>query len=382
MPHTQRLRTRPEGTPLWAPRPEDILAQTDRCMVYAVSAAPSAAEVVRASECNGGIWYRSSYHVTWQNGRRVTVWVARSVADPTTGKRVPMLAEITAARAAVLDLTGREDAGWTFPALARQVVRWLDLRQRPLPRGSYDVPRLGRWHYQLVKPCLSEGLYLWDLRSAYWQMASRLPAPRYRLGRSPDGKLHVDFLALDAGEERRWGAVKARIEPHKRLRVALVGVNSAGGDGPVGGRFLNTAAYHRGKPLRLPGTVGPLQPLALLCIRLTWEVTQLQAQESHARYANADCVATERLDEPAYWRSLRLAYRLKASGPGQIRGICAWQIGPEHTQPWTEYVLRDWQRRLERDHVPALPGGGSAHPLTPQPLPRQMMLHKEILQWH
>jgi hypothetical protein len=96
-----------------------------------------------------------------------------------------------------------------------------------------------------------------------------------------------------------------------------------------------------------------LQALAILTVRCAYELTQLQAEEGRALYANADSVVLDGRSEPRYWRDCGIVYRLVARGKTDIHCLGAYRVGEKETIPYryaaANNVVKGFKaERLER----------------------------------
>jgi hypothetical protein len=178
--------------------------------------------------------------------------------------------------------------------------------------------------------------YILDMRSAYWQVASKAPS---LLCRVDYDKERIIWHIMSHQQQERWERCKVALEPHKRLRLAIIGVNSTGlaSVDSCGVRY-----YAGGERKALPGTAPTcFRNLAILTVRCAYELTQMQLTEAKAWYANADCVLLEQ-PECAYWNSIGIEYRCKAHGPVEVYGLGQWKVGEEETIPYK------WKKSLEQ----------------------------------
>lgn len=292
----------------------------------------------------GGMVFWSRYALTVLYGDHSTTYVPATVHDPIAGVAKPLLPALKAAHTCAAELIG-EEPGWAYPRIARRLIAWLALGQSPLAIDLKPI-MLPDWHYQRVIPGAYEDCSLYDLTAAYWQIVEHARSPLFTFSRD---LRRIYWHALSQEQQQRWETLKTVVKPHKRLRLAIVGASSAGWSDPKKIQD-GYAVYSKGEPVT--GGVPPtqLQPLALLAVRCTYELCQIQSEPSGipgdtlpqvgrgSLYSNADCVVLQGqadgdVPAPAYWQSLGLEYRLKAQGPGRIHAIYARWIGDDDTAP-------------------------------------------------
>jgi hypothetical protein len=298
-----------------------IVETLEEGRAYSVSDLPSREEARRMWAGEGqGRTFVGRKHITNVRGRRAVTYLLDT--------EVPT---VLRARAAVQELTGNPSPGWTHASLARTVTRWLDLpnwaAHRPLMIPVNTA--LPSWHYQECIPCDWRDAALYDMRSAYWQIALRAKSPVFDVFVD---QRQIIWGCISGDQEERWQRMGRALEGHKQLRLAIIGVNSAGWRRP--GQWVDQEYYFRGSPCTMRYPPGPLQPLAILTVVAARELTQIQAQESAALYANADCVVVDGGDEPKYWKDYGIAYRLVARGKTEIRAMGAYSIGTKETIPF------------------------------------------------
>src|SRR5579863_8938970 len=191
---------------------------------------------------SGGIGY-----VTHSHGDRGETYVwFHSDAD---------MRKFLCARRAASDMLSL-DVGWHYGKIARQITEWLGIRQRPLPAETHAVI-LPYWHYQYCRPVDLETAALYDMCGAYWQVASRCKSPLLYINPEND---KIIWGCLTSEQEERWERLKEVVKAHKRLRLAIIGVNSVGWRQTP---LRKVSTWYRGKPFSRPRTPTSLQPLAL-----------------------------------------------------------------------------------------------------------------------
>ena len=323
----------PEPKP--KPRPVlDVVECLEPDRAYSIRHVPKERDAIGLWALDGeGNTFLSRTHISNVRGRKTVTYLK--------DKEVP---EVKAARKAVQELTGIENVGWTQAALARTVTRWLDIGDwnggnQPIMIPSNDI--LPHWHYQYCDPCEWDETSLYDMTAAYWNIAIRAKSPVFDIHID---KRSVSWRCISEDQEERWQTAARVLVPHKRLRLAIIGVNACGWRKP--GAYIEQRYFHRGrcKAMRFPP--GPLQPLAMLTVRAAYELTQIQAQEAKAYYANSDSVVLMGQQQPTYWRDAGLAYRLVARGKTCIHALGAYRVGDKETIPYEHSAILDTCREL------------------------------------
>lgn len=262
-----------------------------------------------------GVFFVGNYYISHATS-------SRRRADVFLDRRE--IADIEAARAIVNKLVGTDTGSYTYAQLARDVTTWLEIRQPAFQKARELVPN---WHYQKCDPWELDDAGMYDMTAAYWQVVNRVPSPKFDILRG-----RIVWHNLLHSQRRRWDAMREAVAPHKKLRLAIVGVNAAGW---AEGRshFHGTIAYKDGKPHTIPVLNGALQPMSLLSVRTIYELTQMQAEACDAVYSNADCVVTEARDLRV-WDRWGIEYGCKARGRTRVNSIGSWEIGRKRTKPF------------------------------------------------
>lgn len=280
---------------------------------------PNALECCRLSTLGGQVFATNHSVLHMHNNRSADCYILASQFDA-----------IQRARAAVAGLTGRDlsDVRYSFPAMARQVSEWLGVDETRDARLRTDL--IPVWHYQHCDPADLECQSMYDMRAAYWQIAARAKSLSCTV--DTDGE-RVIWTRVPAKTETRWAETKDVLEPHKRLRLAIIGVNSVGIAKRSGGYYV------RGRAADLPGRAPTwFAKLSLLTVRVAYELTQMQAEQSNTVYANADCVACDTGREPEYWRDYGIQYACKGTGRLDARAIGVWQCGHDSTDTYKYFA--------------------------------------------
>jgi hypothetical protein len=292
--------------------------------VYLLQTMPTGDDYCRMTEEAGGQIWATDYNATYvKNTRDVRRYILASAWPGLSDSRV-----------AVSSLCGYDlaDVKYTYAAMARQVSQWLGVDQRPDP---IPPDYLRKWHYQHCEPCRLPVGYILDMRYAYWQVACRAPSLLCRVDYE---KEQIIWHVMSKQAQDRWERCKIALETYKRLRLAIIGVNSTGL--AVNGSGVRYFAGGVQKPM--PGSAPTcFRNLALLTVRCAYELTQQAREEVNAWYANADCILSE-TDQCPYWNSCGVVYRAKAQGPVEIYGLGQWSVGDDSTIPY------QWKKAREQ----------------------------------
>lgn len=277
----------------------------------------------------GGVfWYGSS--VTWKFGPYSIFLCDRKQAQ-----------SIMEARMISHELTGRTELPYSVPANARLLLDWVGVTD---PRPYENFMRDVSWLYQKCSPGTLPSGKLFDVKSCYASILSRMPSPLLTVYKG-----RVIFIPLAKGQRDRWKQVVKAIQLHKGLRNSFVG--SMAGVSPSGkGLYV----YHFGERIPAKGLTGPLRSAALLVARTAYELCADAVEESRAVYANTDCVITEYSHCPRAWEKHGLTVRLVAEGKTDIRAMGCYQVGEKKTKPYLlgekTYGAR-WMELGNRDFI-------------------------------
>ncbi len=253
--------------------------------------------------------YTTPYSVTCVKSKTDRVYILKSEHE-----------SLVRARELFQRLNHRDAEGWTYPRLARDTSsNFQSFKGRVEPNLI-----LPDWHYQRCVPSLlTERWKMIDMRSAYWQVLSKSKSA-YCM---PDAGGKINYVRMSNREEVFYNRMLDIYSEHKKLRLALIGVNCTGYSKKVAHTYL-----HKRRLCEMQGTAPSMfQPLALSVVRASYEITQIQARLSDTVYAQADCVALEYDDDPYFWDSIGVAYSVK--GEGALDVICptVWSCGEEST---------------------------------------------------
>lgn len=301
----------------------NILSELQPQRAYTIEALPGVQECKLMTANNSGVVYTNDYSVTHRRNNKTSItYILETEAD-----------KLAETRAAVANLTSLDldTLGYTYPKMGRQISCWLGLHAK-----NVTVPRsfLPFWHFQYCDPCELDYAYMHDMTAAYWSIACSAPSLLCRIDTASE---RVIWLGVPPSVETKWNECKTRLEPYKRLRLAIIGVSATG--------FMDcnenrAYCYANGEVVKMPGSAPTyFQSLAILSVRIAFELTQLQMLECQAWYANADCVVTE-CEKCKLWQDMGIRYRTKAAGAADVRAIGTYKIGDYETEPYRVAKLR------------------------------------------
>lgn len=324
--------------------PVAVLQELEPSRAWLIDRLPSHTETLELSARTTGQWYRTRYALVHRAGQRSETWLLAAPLHP--GEGLTILDDITCCQRMVSEITGAERPGWTYSQLSRTLNKWHGIHQPVLPDPN-PLLRRGQYHYQQCIPVTVPEAYYYDMRSAYWQAASRAPSPLVTVGADGTLKWH----SISPTQEQRWESLKdAAGQPqYKRLRLAFIGSSMAGWDRhPTS--WTAFRVYQAGRVEAGQHVHGPLQPLACVAIRTVYELTQIQAQQAQTIYANIDCVITRRREPMAFWTHWGIQHSLKAHGEGDIWALGARRVGHDYTVPY------EWMREhnVSVPHAPVV----------------------------
>lgn len=286
---------------------------------HSVDVLPSPADLANIS-LSGGTVYSNDYSYThMRNNKDSQTYILAREAPALQASRIAI------AEATGIDLV---DLGWTYSRIARQIGEWIGIKDLPAapPRGLIE-----RWHYQQVIPCTIDNCVMYDLKAAYFMLACRAPSLLCEIDLGRD---RTTWLSMPVLAESRWETIKPILIPLKRLRLAVVGVSMTGYSTHDDAR---ASYYCKGKLCRMASRAPTcFQSCALWTVRSAYEITQMQAKESRAFYANADCVASD-CKRVSYWDDLGLPYAIKGKGTLDLNGVGNYRIGNVSTKPYQKF---------------------------------------------
>ncbi len=281
-----------------------------KMLVNIVQELPCAVNLTRLD--GSGIVYQGSYYSCHIKGRKTEYHILDSHESESINSR-KIVSEVTS-----LDFN---DVKPTYSGMARQLSVWISNRESNNKINADIIPV---WHYQKCSPAQMPNMKVCDMTAAYFQMACRAKSLFCEM---VDGR--VIWHAVDSRTEQRWEIIKLKIKPYKKLRLALIGVNSTS---------LNTNSrsstkkYYRGKLCRMSGQP-PTQfrNLAALTVRASYELTQIQSIECDSIYSNADCITTEINRKLKYWDDAGIEYSIRAQGDLDLKACGVWKCGERET---------------------------------------------------
>jgi len=292
----------------------------DKC--YLLDTPLTSAIMIQLATQAGGVVYPSGgycRHVI--NNKKVITYFS-----PCLEKGRPVDHEVRKmqlARLAMAHLTSMEltDVPWSYGAMARIISNWIGVKEYISDVSPNFLPV---WHFQYAMPSSLPHAHVYDMQSAYFQIAALLPSLHVTIDHEHESML---FHLMHSRAEERWQQVKLQLAAHKRLRLAIIGVNSAG----FYETFEEKHVYTRdGRVARKGQAPTCFKSLAAATVRIAFELTQLQWKElPDCNYANCDCVVTAMC--PKLWSDLGITYREKAAGTFRTLGVGTWKCGHHQT---------------------------------------------------
>lgn len=343
---------------------------------YVVQSIPGLRDTLQWSEGIDGKIYLSKRSFVHTQGNHSETYILEKTVDTSTGEVTYLQDEYGKARVAAQNLTGREDVGWTPGKIARTINEWLGVNtstKRTL-KESFNNRILPYYNYYHCSPTHMSCGILWDMRSAYWAIARRVPSPLVYFTTNPTRPLL--FGSVSERTESQWRTMLDVIEPYKSVRLAMVGQYTKGySDGPF--RDVGYWCIHRGNVIQEPVRQGPLHNLGLLIVRCTYELCQQQREEANGCYAYVDCVITESNRRMGYWESLHIPHRGKAEGETHILSLDKRKVGDNTTQRYRAYQQAN-RRYEEKMGVPP-PARVMEEPYRSYRIPPQTFMHTQFI---
>jgi len=192
-------------------------------------------------------------------------------------------------------------------------------------------------------PAYRAPVVLWDVKSYYYNMISRLPSVRVSVFRNA-----IKFWNLRPDERARWRDVLDAVRDNKPLRNTIAGA-CLGSLKPslafTSAPDKNTSIGNRGdspstpnqtgtvRRITVPGSPGPFRAAGLLVVRSGYELCQRQYIDTNSVYGTIDSVANSGT-RPKVWESVGLTATIKAGGNGEICHRGSYRIGAFQTKPY------------------------------------------------
>lgn len=258
-----------------------------------------------------GMAWKNQYCITYRKGSHTDYYLNEGSKE-----KIIHAMRITA------ETTGMDfqDVKPTYSGMARQISEWIGSKD-VIGQNSDILPAiLPVWHYQKCYPAkVSQGLVLWDMTSAYWQIAIKSDTLKLYLARG--GQVIPQRMSREEG--LRWDKVRETVGASKPLRLSMIGVNSVGDSSKP-----SYSVYFRGKRIDPSGKPPTwFRPLSILTVRIAYELTQIQAEAADVVYANADAITLEECETPELWEYMGIKFREKARGAAQINSVGSYRIG-------------------------------------------------------
>lgn len=257
----------------------------------------------------GGVYYTGDSHVH-VIGKYVRAWILNEHKAETLE----------------LDRLLRENGihpGATINGMARNVVKW------GIPEGlvDYGITNVEKilpqdFHYQVACPGIYMNYKLFDLCAAYFQILRRLPSP---VCRYHQGLKKIIFHPLNPDDSRHWTKALDIISTSKIARLSAIGSQLSGvGEWDKNHRGVLTRKGPSQNLGKIPSTI---RCASALCIRILYEVQQMQHESFPSPYMNIDSCALPAHQSPEVWEQYHLDYRMKAQGDLTVEGVGLYEIG-------------------------------------------------------
>ena len=198
--------------------------------------------------------------------------------------------------------------------------------RNPAPKNLDDAAT------DVPNPAHKPPVVLWDVKSYYYNMISRLPSVRVSVFRNA-----IKFWNLRPDERARWRDVLDAVRDNKPLRNTIAGACL----GSLKPSPAFTSAPDKkcpGEPgtvrrIAVPGSPGPFRAAGLLVVRSGYELCQRQYIDTDAVYGTIDSVANGGT-RPKVWESVGLTATIKAGGNAEVCHRGSYRIGAFQTKPY------------------------------------------------
>jgi len=182
-------------------------------------------------------------------------------------------------------------------------------------------------------PAYRAPVVLWDVKSYYYNMISRLPSVRVSVFRNA-----VKFWNLRPDERARWRDVLDAVRDNKPLRNTIAGA-CLGSFKPslaftsAPDKKASTTETGTVRRIAVPGSAGPFRAAGLLVVRSGYELCQRQYIDSNSVYGTIDSIANSGT-RPKVWESVGLTATVKAGGNAEVCHRGSYRIGAFQTKPY------------------------------------------------
>lgn len=330
------------------PRPE-FYERIGNSTVFVLVGLPQNSDVQELSKTTKGYYYCSPRTITRCCGSNVETWIMRDDLAKLETSRKSVVQFLSANIARTEEMP---KVGITYGRQCRAIAKFL-IAAAALPTttdlgitATQGKILLQMWHYQYCLPKRHVLGTLYDMNSAYWQIAERAPSPIINL-KNQGLYNSITFPRQPAALLQRWEAAREFLEKSKALRVRFVGQCISGNSERTYKVFLH------GDDIDPPlYSKSPLLGLGIACIRSTAELTYLQSVASNSRYSNIDSVFIDESESeatPNYWAELGIRYSVRGSGDSTFAGIGSWRCGRQETE-----IYENWDGVTFLPYPPSL----------------------------
>lgn len=248
--------------------------------------------------------------------------------DETSGTR---LEGIISARDAVARTGYTGKVCWTLGGIGKRLLNYVSVpdEYRVNCEGLFRTKsgKLDQGYHRCIPGEYGEDARLYDVSGYYYNLFSRLDSPKKSL-RVIIGTSGATFFPWLDGERERFQEVLKAIEGVKPLRNALIG--SAQGSLDEGYAFTSSGCEARkARLITIPGRPGKFRAVALLQIRIGYELTQKEALTNNAVYSMIDSVILPNGGTPTVWGDFGFNFNLIHKGKAEIIARGNYSIGPE-----------------------------------------------------
>lgn len=255
---------------------------------------------------SGGVIWCGNNSITWTFGR-IAVWIFDGAQHD----------KISDARSIVWDVTGNQ-CGWSYGQCARALLKWIGAGHDSFNSGLF-LPDQIEYGYHDCAPGHYNYASLWDVKSCYFSLMSRLPSLQVTPTREK-------LIWHETPEEQmdKFRVMVGAIAEHKVLRNSIVGCM-------VGKLEQGEVCTRTGwKKIKTPS--GKYLNTGLLIVRSAWELCREASEETDSVYSVVDCVVSLGIKKPEAWERRGLETRLQEYGAAEIHGFGMYQVGNKRTQ--------------------------------------------------
>ena len=216
---------------------------------------------------------------------------------------------------------------WTLGGIGKRLLKWVGKPDEYRANCEHLFDGIEQGYHRCIPGAYGDETKLYDVSGYYYNLFTKVDAPNRSL-RVVIGRNSASFYPWEDGERQRFQQIINAVKSVKPLRNAMIGAAQ--------GSFEKGIAYTSSKSgaglarkIEVPGKAGPFRAVALLYIRIGYELTQKEALTNNAVYSIIDSVMLPPGAVPSVWREYGLDSQLVQRGPAEVYCRGNYKIGNE-----------------------------------------------------